>query len=250
MKKANFPFLMITALCFLFSVSFFLSPAPLNAQWLEATIPVGDNPRPMVYNSTNNKVYCANVFGNNVTVIDKYNSVIRTIPVGEEPQAFSYNSLNNKVYCANGDSDDVTVIDGAYDTVIKTITVGGGPSAFAWNPIQNRTYVANYWSNTVSVIRDSIIGGIEETANPNTINLTPEIYPNPARSFLAVRLPQTADRQNIKIFDVSGKLVKEIATPTARNDKVREIKISLKGINPGIYFLRLGKETKKFIVAK
>jgi len=29
-----------------------------------------------------------------------------------------------------------------------------------------------------------------------------------------------------------------------------EIKMPLKGMNPGIYFLQLGKETKKFIVAK
>jgi hypothetical protein len=52
--------------------------------------------------------------------------------------------------------------------------------------------------------------------------------------------------KEIEIFDVSGKLIKEIAfTGTGQ-----EIKISLKGINPGIYFLQLGKETKKFIVAK
>ena len=75
-----------------------------------------------------------------------------------------------------------------------------------------------------------------------------EVYPNPARSFLAIHLPQSADRQKLKIFDVSGKLEKEIATPTARNDAM--VKISLKGINPGIYFLRLGKETKKFLVVK
>jgi hypothetical protein len=77
-----------------------------------------------------------------------------------------------------------------------------------------------------------------------------EVYPNPARSYLAVRLPQTADRQNLKIFDVSGKLIKEIATPASQSRNDREIKISLKGINPGIYFLRLGKETKKFLVVK
>jgi len=30
----------------------------------------------------------------------------------------------------------------------------------------------------------------------------------------------------------------------------QEVTISLKGINPGIYFLKLGKETKKFLVVK
>jgi hypothetical protein len=77
-----------------------------------------------------------------------------------------------------------------------------------------------------------------------------EVYPNPAGSFLAVRLPQTADRQMLKIFDVSGKLVKvadEVTSPKSHNQEVR---ISLKGINPGIYFLQVGKEVKKFLVVK
>jgi Secretion system C-terminal sorting domain len=79
-----------------------------------------------------------------------------------------------------------------------------------------------------------------------------DIYPNPAKSFLAIRLPQTADRTEMKIFDVSGALIREIATTATQssNDREAEMKISLKGINPGIYFLRLGKETKKFLVLK
>ena len=83
------------------------------------------------------------------------------------------------------------------------------------------------------------------------------IYPNPAGSYLAIRwtstrFGQTADRQIIKMFDVCGKMIREIASATMlpRNDGTGEIKVSLKGINPGIYFLRLGKETKKFIVVK
>jgi predicted nucleic-acid-binding Zn-ribbon protein len=76
-----------------------------------------------------------------------------------------------------------------------------------------------------------------------------EVYPNPARSFLAVRLPQTADRQMIRIFDVSGTLVKEEKVTGAQSHK-QEMIISLKGINPGIYFLQVGKEVKKFLVVK
>ena len=60
-------------------------------------------------------------------------------------------------------------------------------------------------------------------------------------------------RRGIKIFDVSGKLIKEIEIlRSAQNDKPSgsEVTISLNGINPGMYFLRLGKETKKFLVIK
>ena len=223
------------------------------------TIMVGDRPWALVYNFTNNHVYCANAYSNNVTVIDgASDSVITTIPVGSWPYALAYNSMNKKVYCANGGGDDVTVIDGASDSVIKTIIVGGSPGAFAWNPIQNRTYVANYWSNTVSVIRDSIIPGIEETTNPNAISLIPEIFPNPATSVIYIRVPPTfflphpwgEDKRGIKIFDVSGKLLKAVSKVTSSQEHKEEIRISLKGINPGIYFLRFGTETKKFMVVK
>jgi Secretion system C-terminal sorting domain len=95
--------------------------------------------------------------------------------------------------------------------------------------------------------------GIKENRQPFTPNRFPlEIYPNPAKSFLAIRLPLSADRTELKIFDVSGKLIKEIASTTMlpRNDRNGEIKVSLKGINPGIYFLRLGNEVIKFLVVK
>ncbi len=41
----------------------------INGQWLKTTIPVGDYPCDIAWNSTNNKVYCANVFSDTVTVI-------------------------------------------------------------------------------------------------------------------------------------------------------------------------------------
>ena len=95
------------------------------------------------------------------------------------------------------------------------------------------------------MIRDEI-PGIEEYTTFDAKRLKPEIYPNPAKGVLRVRGP--ISEKTIKIFDVSGKLVKE-EVASAQEHK-QEIRISLKGINPGIYFLRLGKETKKFLVVK
>jgi len=124
-----------------------------NAQWLETTIAVGDEPRALVYNPTNNKVYCANYDSDNVTVIDgATNAVITTIAVGDEPCALAYNPTDNKVYCANWLSDNVTVIDGATNAVITTITVGAGPYALVYNPTNNKVYCANWYSGNVTVI--------------------------------------------------------------------------------------------------
>jgi len=49
---------------------------------------------------------------------------------------------------------------------------------------------------------------------------------------------------------VSGKLVKVADVVTSAQEHKEEIKISLKGISPGIYFLRFGTETQKFLVVK
>jgi hypothetical protein len=94
--------------------------------------------------------------------------------------------------------------------------------------------VANGWRWTVSVIKASIPVGIKEDRELldfhtiRTDHFPLEVYPNPATSCLAIRIPQTADRQSalggLKIFDVSGKLIKEITFSSAN-----EPKISLKG---------------------
>ena len=68
----------------------------VTAQWLETTIPVGDYPWGLVYNSLNNKVYCANDNSNDVTVINgASDSVIKTIAVGGNPGAFAWNPIQN-----------------------------------------------------------------------------------------------------------------------------------------------------------
>jgi hypothetical protein len=95
--------------------------------------------------------------------------------------------------------------------------------------------------------------GVEECLKLDAKGKTIEIYPNPTKSVLRVRYPLSGkETANLKIFDVSGKLIKDVALTASEshNDQEREIRISLKGINPGIYFLRLGKETKKFLVVK
>ena len=88
--------------------TFFVLSLPLlvSAQWLETTIAVGGCPQALVYNSTNNKVYCAITQTDSVTVIDGVtNSVITTITVGVLPWALVYNLTSNKVYCTNSGGD-------------------------------------------------------------------------------------------------------------------------------------------------
>jgi hypothetical protein len=99
----------------------------------------------------------------------------------------------------------------------------------------------------------------EERTTLEAERLMPEIYPNPAKDVIYICFPPTFflphqwgedRRRGIKIFDVSGKLVKVAEKVTSAQSHKQEVRISLKGINPGIYFLKLGKETKKFLVVK
>ncbi|MEO0069169.1 MAG: SBBP repeat-containing protein [candidate division WOR-3 bacterium] len=94
--------------------------------------------------------------------------------------------------------------------------------------------------------------GIAKPQSPSVpIGQRLRVYPSPAKTVLTLWLSQSVER--IEIFDVSGKLVGQ--TFLGKNDNGGigngwEVKISLKGINPGIYFLKVGKEVKKFQVVK
>ncbi|MCK4385237.1 MAG: T9SS type A sorting domain-containing protein, partial [candidate division Zixibacteria bacterium] len=76
-----------------------------------ATVEVGDFPMALVYNPQNNKIYCANLESDNVTIIDGAgDSVIATVTVGDAPCALAYDSTDNKIYCANRNDKTVSVI--------------------------------------------------------------------------------------------------------------------------------------------
>ena len=165
--------------------------------------------------------------------------VITMVAVGYGSCALVYNPINNKVYCANNISDYVTVIDGATNAVITTIAVGNEPCAFTWNYAQNRTYVANFYSSSISVIRD--VTGIEEDQTHDVAHPMLQIFPNPAK--VSFTINTVAAVRSVKIYDVLGTLIKTEGLVKFTNEK----QISLKGINPGVYFLQINTEDTEFI---
>ncbi len=140
------------------------------------TISVGSNPVALLYNPTNNKIYCANWMNDNVTIIDGAgDSVTATVTVGDYPWALAHNPNNNKIYCANSRTDNVTIIDGGSDSVITTVRVGSVPRALAYNP-NNKIYCANRESDNVSVIdgqADSVIATVEVGDSPVALAYNP-----------------------------------------------------------------------------
>jgi YVTN family beta-propeller protein len=127
-----------------------------HADTIITILPVGEEPCALVYNPVNRKIYCANRWSNDITVIEAPgNAVMGTISVGHNPVCLYY-KYYNKVYCANFGSDNVTVIDAATDEVTATLSVGDGPCALDYNWVEGKIYCANRLSDDVTVINSAV----------------------------------------------------------------------------------------------
>src|SRR3989454_1134804 len=121
----------------------------INGTSVVATIPVGNIPYGVAYDSGNGYIYVANINSNNVSVIDG-TSVIASVPVGSGPDGVGYNGGNGYIYVANQNSNNVSVISGT--TVVATVSVGGNPGGVGYDSGNGYVYVANHFSDNVSVI--------------------------------------------------------------------------------------------------
>ena len=100
--------------------------------------------------------------------------------------------------------------------------------------------------------------GIEEHGTLNAIRLTLEISPNPAKSAIRIRCPLAL--KDIKVYDISGKIVKVLEINKAPAPEQNGVKWDLrddnqKRISNGIYFLEITvekelKEIRKITVIK
>lgn len=82
--------------------------------------------------------------------------------------------------------------------------------------------------------------GIEDGAiyQPEMKNIS--IFPNPAKTFFAIRCPWIVDK--ITLYDVTGKIVKEVARTQEHRQEVR---ISTNEISNGIYFIQVINQSKQ-----
>ncbi|MFJ4026897.1 FG-GAP-like repeat-containing protein [Paenarthrobacter sp. NPDC089989] len=110
------------------------------------TDPTGVDPRHVVVNQWNGKVYVA--FKTGVTVMG-VGDPTKTVTLLAPPKDMTVNSTNNNVYVANGNS--VTVIDGA--TSAKTIVdLGASVQAVEANRYTNKIYVTTTGKNSSAVV--------------------------------------------------------------------------------------------------
>ncbi len=70
------------------------------------------------------------------------------------------------------------------------------------------------------------------------------IYPNPAGNYFTIQSPSFIEYSTIKIFDVSGKKIKEIKGINSRTDNI----ISMSDIKPGVYFIQIDGQTMQKVI--
>ena len=104
------------------------------------------------------------------------------------------------------------------------------------------------WKNFTSVI-DFITLPLKEEGTYQQTSESISIYPNPVSDHISIVFNEPADLYQIKITDVTGRLIKETVAPGAGNSTIQ---IDLNGVPVGIYFLTVSGsgtiyETKKFV---
>src|SRR5438445_689575 len=120
-----------------------------------ATVPVGQSPTGVAYDSGTGEVFVTNIGGDTVSVIsDVTNTVVATVPVGSGPTGVAYDSGTGEVFVTNLLGNTVSVISDVTNTVVATVPVGTSPTGVAYDSGTGEVFVANVGGNTVSVISD------------------------------------------------------------------------------------------------
>jgi uncharacterized delta-60 repeat protein len=176
------------------------------------------------------------------------------------------NDYDDYAYAIAVDGDENVYVTGAsntwfysHSTTIKYNNVGiqewvenysgsGNLNDFTFGIVvdnQENVYVAG-WTYNLGTNYDAITikytqsSSVEENQSPIFVNRYPfEIYPNPAKDYFIARFPFKSQCQTLKLYDVTGKIVKEVKSVQSGT------RISLDGIKNGVYFVQVGDMTKK-----
>jgi len=158
---------------------------------------------------------------------------------------YNSNGVEQWVQRYNGPGNDwdwayAIALDGSGNVYITGVSYGSGTSI---------DYATIKYVQTPGIEEDEI------ATLPLAMTKSVEVYPNPAKTYFTIRLPQlwsatTMSLQakspilhsKIRMYNVTGKVVKEILR-SAQNDN--NVRISLDGIKNGVYFIQVGNEMVK-----
>ncbi|MCQ2285774.1 MAG: S8 family serine peptidase [Bacteroidales bacterium] len=119
----------------------------------------------------------------------------------------------------------------------------------AWEKTSSGTWMAtteaNSWNMKMTfaifpyVCSNNGGGGNTGIADFNAVDF--HIYPNPASDFITVVLPEGMEGAQMQIFDLSGKLI------NTQNLNETNNTINVNSMASGLYFVKIGNTTKKFV---
>jgi hypothetical protein len=118
------------------------------------------------------------------------------------------------------------------------VLVSAGLFAKTPFPIQQATTASQSNQSAFAIVAepDPSKGPINSVVEPDAqaTNGVISVYPNPASTFLDVKLSGSDDKAEISLYDVTGKLMKSV-TEYASGEKA--IRVSRDNLPSGVYFL-------------
>jgi YVTN family beta-propeller protein len=211
-------------------------------QVIDSIIYGNSGPQSLIYSGGNSVCY-VNFTGDNIKMINGVSDTIVAtyqFPVGTRPYILVYSfDIYGYIYCANLRSNNVyKFYYYPYNFTVLGVENANYPVSLC---IEGGNWATNLFSATVTFLYFS---AIEEQSSSDIQNSSLTIYPNPAKTFFTLHCPLNTDRQTLKLFDISGKLIKQVKITR------KEMSVPLNGIKQGIYFVEVGSITKKLIVTK
>lgn len=179
----------------------------IDVDTYETTIvPVGPNPRRLVYSTALGRVYIVNdVTPGVVTVFDATaGAVVATIPVGARPRNIAADFKNGEVYVSNFDSNTMSVIATATNEVTATVPVGSRPFMGEVDRVRGLVYVVSQLDRVVDIIdakTKTVFARVNTGNQPSAATVDPrsgKVYVN-----------NTLD-QSITVIDPDNNVVKTV----------------------------------------
>ncbi|MCK4250718.1 T9SS type A sorting domain-containing protein [candidate division WOR-3 bacterium] len=211
-----------------------------------------------------NEIYVCSFSGQDVTILDgnQNYAIITTIPFDHVMRDGVANESTNRIFVHDADNH-IYIIDGETHEIVDTITIFKEETRLAVNTEHGIIYASDFGG--ILIIQDDATGITTESQNKIGICSKIELicYPNPFRNKVDISFSighpdrithssygtGSAERIELRIYDVSGRIVKSFdlasgVLPLAFAVFWNGVDNSGNRVPPGVYFCRLRVDDK------
>ncbi len=138
-------------------------------------VAVGGDPQEIAVDAELGRIYVANAWSNDVSVIDARDlEPVATVPVGLRPSAVAVDE-EAQVYVANSESDNVALLDADGPHLRAVVPLAMVPTGMAVDARTGNLYVACASTNSVFLVRDErVLAEIAVGLHPLEVAVSPE----------------------------------------------------------------------------